>query len=217
MAAIIGCVALSKEFVITTCALSGTACVIAFAGAIVDGIFSTFHYRIKSCVAWGGTGATIAQGFQSYGSGFYAVDSLYCYSTLSGGAGRTVTTTLSSQAAAFIQSVINSGLGVNPAGGVAAGTTPTQYATGPSFWMFVAGVNRFSTSNDPGFTPPASNACFCKAQVRRCMCVHVCACVCMCVHVCVCVCSCVHVCACVCMCGHVCSCVCADKVAAYAT
>ena len=133
VAGIIGVVAIDKDWFIATCALSSAACAISIAGAVVDGIYATWHLSIRSCVNWNGDGGistattststtwwfppisgtsgSISQGWQYSGQALYATDALYCYTSLSGNANRVVqltgTQTITSAALQLISGYIS--------------------------------------------------------------------------------------------------------------
>ena len=143
IAGIIGVVAIDKDWFIATCALSSAACAISIAGAVVDGIYATWHLSIRSCVNWNGDGGlsppttsvtqtwysppqtgvtagTISSNWQFNGQALYATDALYCYTTLSGNANKVITLTgtqsITSNALTYIQGYMNT---------VTRGTTET--------------------------------------------------------------------------------------------
>ena len=150
IAGIIGVVAIDKDWFIATCALSSAACAISIAGAVVDGIYATWHLSIRSCVNWNGdgglsvtaptawysppqTGVTagaISAGWQYNGQALYATDALYCYTTLSGNANKVITLTNTQTIATNALNVISGYISAITGG---RGTTETDTQNESSF------------------------------------------------------------------------------------
>jgi hypothetical protein len=164
VAGIIGVVALDKTWFISTCAISSAAFGVCLAGAVVDGIFATWHKSIKTCVAWTGNGLT--EGFKYTGSVNYELDSLYCYSTLSGNGARVVTTTFPTQAARVntVLTDLFNRFGYTAPAGLSPSTVATSYNFGPLYFAVVQAVNTVTGTVDGQFSAPGNKQCYCKGQ-----------------------------------------------------
>jgi hypothetical protein len=144
-------VAIDKDWLISSMAISSAAAAICLAGAVVDGIYANFHRTIKTCAFWGGN----ANGFQSSGPVNYQLDAAYCYSNLAGYGSPSTSITLATETNTLIAAAFTA----------VFGTVRTIFP-GPDFWSFVNTFNSGS-ANSVTFPPPDPKNCYCKAQDSR--------------------------------------------------
>lgn len=164
VAGIIGVVALDKTWFISTCAISSAAFAVCVAGAAVDGVFANWHKTIKTCVNWTGGGTT--DGFKYSGSALYELDSLYCYSTLSGNGARVVTTTFTKSQSDWVNVILNlvyTRFGVQAPATLSATTITTNYNFGPLYFAVVQAINTLTGALDGQPSAPGNKQCYCKS------------------------------------------------------
>ena len=144
-------VALDKDWLISSIAISSAATAICLAGAVVDGIVANFHRGVKTCAFWGGN----ANGFQTSGPSNYALDAGYCYSNIAGYGSPATSLAIKTETSGAIAAAFTA----------VFGTVRTIFP-GPDFWQFVQTFNSGS-ANSATLPPPDSKNCYCKSADSR--------------------------------------------------